>query len=233
MSLETYETSDQLYLARGDEVNGFRPLLTGDVLAEISIPGVEGVGFAIIVAHPCAMRGRNARLNKRVLVGRVASSETLGASAWTHGHYDRMPLPDLRHDGTHYVAYLDEVGRALSSDLEDGSRLACLSRFGMNLLQQRVVWHMTRCSVPVWKFDQACAPTFEEADLLEEWKEAVCAAGMGEDAATVRFEEYLRTKRPSGRTLQDDLEDSSLRPGVRIACRQEVSRIVKELAQAD
>ena len=38
MSLETFETPDDLYLARGDEVNPLRPLFTGDVVAGVAIP---------------------------------------------------------------------------------------------------------------------------------------------------------------------------------------------------
>jgi hypothetical protein len=38
LSLETFETPDDLYLARGDEVNPLRPLFTGDVVAGVAIP---------------------------------------------------------------------------------------------------------------------------------------------------------------------------------------------------
>jgi hypothetical protein len=64
---------DELYLARYDEVSPARPLLPGDVLA-----GVCG-SHAMIVAHPCAMRGGGGRLRPRVAVAPVIA-------------YERVPL---------------------------------------------------------------------------------------------------------------------------------------------
>ena len=50
MSLETFETPGDLYLARGDEVNPLRPLFTGDVVADVAVPGVQDGGMAMVVA---------------------------------------------------------------------------------------------------------------------------------------------------------------------------------------
>ena len=55
MSLQTFEKPGDLYLARGDEVNPFRPLFTGDIVADAAIPGVQDGGKAVVVAHPCSM----------------------------------------------------------------------------------------------------------------------------------------------------------------------------------
>ena len=44
MCLETFEKPGDLYLARVDEVNPLRPLYTGDVVADVAIPGVQDRG---------------------------------------------------------------------------------------------------------------------------------------------------------------------------------------------
>ncbi len=41
MTLDTYAAPERLYLARGDEVNPNRPMFTGDVYANVNIPGLE------------------------------------------------------------------------------------------------------------------------------------------------------------------------------------------------
>lgn len=57
--LDKPETDDDLYLARGEEVPPARPLMTGDVFAGITIPGVSDEPAAgMAVTHPCSMRER-------------------------------------------------------------------------------------------------------------------------------------------------------------------------------
>ena len=228
MSLETYDTPDQLYLARGDEVNPLRPLFTGDVVADVAIPGVQEDGMAAIVAHPCSMRGRDAQLGPRVLVAAVEKHSKIGKSAWANGHSSLMPLLDLLEVGKLWIARLDDIGKALTEHVAAGRRLACLSPFGVNLLQQRFIWRMTRHEVPTFQLQEVSSHTFEEADLLEEWNEAVCAAGVTAGQAAASFEAFLRADRGGGRTLQNDLRDPQRRSSVRIACRAEARRVAEQ-----
>ena len=79
MSLATYTDVAELYRSRGADVNPYRPLFTGDVLPEVSIPGLPGPGMAVVVAHPCSFRGAGGRLNDRVLVARVKPVNKEGA----------------------------------------------------------------------------------------------------------------------------------------------------------
>jgi hypothetical protein len=51
-----------------------------------------------------------------------------------------MPLPDLLESGNLWVARLDDIGKALTADIVTAARVACLSPFGVNLLQQRFIW---------------------------------------------------------------------------------------------
>ena len=224
MSLETFETPGDLYLARGEKVNPLRPLFTGDVVGDVAIPGVQSKGMAVVVAHPCSMRGRNARLEPSVLMAAVAERASMGRSAWADGHFGLMPLPDLLEAGKLWVARLDDIGKALTADVIAGNRVACLTPFGVNLLQQRFIWRLTRHQVPTYQLQEASAHVFEEADLLEEWSETVCAAGASPEQAAASFEAFIRTDRGDGRTRQGDLQDPQRRSTVRIDCRAEAKR---------
>lgn len=62
LQLERPESEDELYLARGDEVDHYRPVIQGDVFREVAIPGVSEHEFAMIITHPCTIRGRDGQL---------------------------------------------------------------------------------------------------------------------------------------------------------------------------
>lgn len=227
MALETYDDPSDLYLARGPEVNEHRPLFTGDVLGNVAVPDVQDTGMAMIIAHPCSMRGPEAKLNDVVLVAAAEPHSPVGPGAWTKGYFDTMPLPDLTPSGMH-VARFSQLGTARSADLSTPSRLACLSVYGVNLLQQRLIWYLTRFEVPTFRLQEAFAHTYEEADILEEWTGILCEAGWATEDAAARFEAYIRATTGSGSSLQQDLRDPQRRPAVRLACRAEARRLVRE-----
>ena len=232
MSLETYDSLDKLYLARQGEVSACRPLLTGDVIDDVAIPGVDGRGLAIIIAHPCQMRGKRASLKARVLAARVHAHAPVDRTAWMTGFYDRMPLPELMGDSDLYVGDFSALGLVDSQELADGPRVACLMPFGINMLQQRLVKHMTRLEVETFRLHEACASAFDEADLLEEFCETVTSGGMDLVEAAALFDAFIRADRKGG-TYQDALRDPQLRPQVRIACRTEARRICGGAPTAD
>jgi hypothetical protein len=233
LSLETFEKPGDLYLARGEEVNPLRPLFTGDIVADVAIPGVQEGGMAVVAAHPCSMRGKDAQLEPRVLVAAVAESGKIGRSAWSTGNFGLMPLPDLVEAGKLLVARLDDIGKALTADIMAGARVACLSPLSVNLLQQRFIWRLTRHEVPTYQLQEVSAHVFEEADLLEEWSDTVCAAGASQEQAAASFEAFVRAARGGGKTLQDDLRDPQRRSTVRSACRLEAQRMAAELSSGD
>ena len=229
MSLDTFEKPDDLYLARGEEVNPLRPLFTGDVVADVAIPGVQDGGMAVVVvAHPCSMRGKDAQLEPRVLVAAVAEGGKIGRAAWAGGHFALMPLPDLVEASKLCVARVDDIGKALTEQLVAGTRVACLTPFGVNLLQQRFIWRLTRHEVPTYQLQEVSAHVFEEADLLEEWGDTVCAAGASPERAAAAFEAFVRADRGGGNSLQGDLRDPQRRSTVRSACRAEAERVAEE-----
>jgi hypothetical protein len=228
VTLETYQDVSDLYLARGKDVNANRPIFTGDVFANVPIAGVQGGGMAVLVAHPCSMRGSHAKLRDRILTAAVHElSESIGSGAWKRGHYDEMPLPEVNGSGLH-VGQFSEIGQALTEDLAKTDRLACLSVYGVNLLQQRFIWNLTRFEVPTFRLNEAFAHTLEEADLLEDWNEILRSAEITEEEAAATFESFIRQDQGNGRTLQADLRDPQLRAAVRTACRNQARRIVSD-----
>lgn len=60
---------DELYLARGDEVLASRPLMTGDVLEPVRVPGLPaGAHQVMVITHPCSMRSDGVTLAPSLLV---------------------------------------------------------------------------------------------------------------------------------------------------------------------
>jgi hypothetical protein len=228
LSLETFNAVEELYVARGTDVNAHRPMFTGDVFESVAIPGVQESGMAVVVAHPCSMRATGARLKPKILVAAVKHHEPVGSNAWTRGFFDVTPLPELL--GHHlYTGSFDELGRASTSELLAATRLACLSPFGVNLLQQRFIWYLTRFEVPTFQLQDAFAHFYDEVDLMEEWIDTMSDAGVDVADATAQFDTFIRAEREGGRTLQSELRDPQRRSSVRQACLSEVRRIVERL----
>jgi len=199
-------------------VSAYRPLFTGDVVADVPIPGVQSTGRAIVLAHPCSIRGRDAKLVDSILMGAVEDHDPVAAHKWEHGFLNRMPLPELDDvEGSFSVARLDRLGLAATTSIQGAERIACLSPLGVNLLQQRLVAHLTRAEIPTATFWEAFGHTYEEADLLEEWTEELADDDL--DAAAMEFETWIRTD-----TRQSRLMDPQLRASVRSAMRTEIRR---------
>ena len=228
MSLETFKTVDDMYLARGPDVNPKRLLFTGDVYEGVDIPTVQTGGLIVVIEHPCAIRGARSKLNDHVLVASVREHNPVGQNGWTNGYYDLSPLPELKGEQL-YVADFRKIGRVSTEVLTSDTRVACSKEFGINLLQQRLVWNLTRCFVPTKSFSEAFAHTFEEASLAEDWIDTLSLAGMNEQDALEKFDEYLTFDLGDKRTLQRDLEDIQLRSAVRANCRRRAAELALTL----
>ena len=132
LRLATYDTGDEFFRARGDEVNPLRPPFTGDVYDQVTIPGIEGPStVAMILEHPCSMRRHEGTLKPHILVAAVREHQPLGAKAWVTGHFAKMPLPNLTGDKILHVADFDLIGRMPTNELTVGTRIACLSDYGV------------------------------------------------------------------------------------------------------
>jgi len=224
VTLSTYGDADELYFARGQDVNNHRPLFTGDVLLSVPIPGVQEEGLGIVIAHPCSIRGAQGRLQDRLLVAAVRSHDPVSRKRWTDGFYALSPLPDLGGHG-YCVGHLDRLGRAATIDATATERVACLSEVGINILQERLTFHLTRAAIPRERFQEAFAHTVVEADLLEEWTDTMTASGKSIEEAVQGFEAFLRSGQPS---LQEQLLLPERRSFVRRACRKKVGSIIEK-----
>lgn len=226
MSLETFGIAADLYTARGPEVNPNRPVFTGDVFDSMPVPGVQDAGPVVVVAHPCSMRGAGARLKANVVVATVTDHTPIGQNAWTRGFFDLTPLPDLVGQDLH-VGSFEHLGQARSTDLQAAGRLACLSQFGVNLLQQRLIWYLTRLEVETFRLQEAFGHFFEEVDLMEDWLDTLTSVGIAVSEATSSFDTFLSTDR-GGRTFRNDLRDPQRRSAVRQACLAEARQRLEQ-----
>jgi len=222
MNLDTFGDASSLYRTRGEEVQLERPLFTGDVFRNVAIPETQEGGMALILAHPCSFRKPGGRLADKILVCSVQAIGREGNAAWKRGLLDRMPLPDLDGPGS-WAAFFDDLGRAGVDDLLATERLACLSDFGINMLQQRLICHLTRAEIPTSTFNEAFSHTYDEAELLEDWTVAFVEAGESASDAVDEFETFIRSGEPR---LQDLLRDPQQRFTVRRACRQQLRTLL-------
>lgn len=229
MTLDTYADPAGLYLARGEEVNLNRPIFTGDVFDNVAVPGVQDNGAAIVLAHPCSFRGGAGKMHDHILLAAVTQatddSPVAHPARWTEGYYNRMPLPELPELG-HCVAWLDRVGMAETALASQAHRIACLSEVGINMLQQRLTFHLTRVAIPTYQFQEAFEHTMVEAELLEEWIDVLTEVGYALDDATAGFEKFIRSGSPS---WQEQLLDPQRRAAVRRACHKKAMELVQEV----
>lgn len=243
--LDTPRDVEDIYLARGGDIQAWRPIMTGDVFTGVEIPGVDDTddNLAMITTHPCSMRGRHGRLKRRVSMARVQEEAPFSLASWPTMFPKRMPLPELKGEGepTFYLADLEEVGRVATEDLAYGRRMACLSDYGLLLMLQRLVFAYTREIVDTPTLMKTTKHVLEEADLLEEWNERVISSVPTPEAnlmERLRVEggEFDRLLSESisddaGRTytLRDDLRDPPRRPSVRRAVHNAIKDRIDQL----
>ena len=223
-ALEAPGSPSDLYIASSPaEVEQARPFMTGDVFDGIAIPGLppESEGLGIVLTHPCSMRADGVRLIPRLHVARVAANQQIPLGKWGDGHFKVMPLPEL--DGGHYVARFEQMGLVESASLLPEKRIACLSPYGIHLLQQRFIWYLTRFLVPTHRLAEATESVFEEAQLEEEWVTRAIQGGAVRDASTAAFHEWVRFPDESGKSPQEQLADPQRRAGVRRAMRHHLA----------
>jgi hypothetical protein len=232
--LEYPVAPEDLYFARGGEVDDVRPILPGDTFRDVTVPGVADVEdserLAVVVTHPCSMR-RGADLAEHLLLARVRKYPPIPLEKWAEGHFRVMPLPVLVPDrvAETYAADFDLLGRVPSADLGLDRRIAIMSHKGISLLQQRFVHNLTRVVVPQRTLLQQMEPVLEEAELLEEWLRRLATDDphvQAREREAREFDNFLCRKESlsEGTTLREDLRMPELRTSVRRSVRHEVSR---------
>jgi hypothetical protein len=213
-----------LYLYRGAEVSACRPVMTGDVFADIEIPGVDdGPGLALVLAHPCSMRAAGGHLRDKVMMCRVSDGSGIPLVKWAEGFYGVMPLPDLHGaPSLGHRATFELAGRVATAQLDSANRVACLDERGITLLLQRLVFSHTRAAIEPEVIHESVAPVLVEAELLERWVEArTLDVGLPASAAAIRaaeaeFEAFMSAvDAATGLNPRKQLLDPAARASVR------------------
>lgn len=231
--LGTFNSESDLYLARADEVDPYRPILQGDVFHDVLIPGVElDYEHAMVIAHPCSMR-RGPDLVPRIQMLPVTSYEDVPFRRWPTDHPRVFPLRNLTLEDRHFAASFLETGMVTSSELASQRRVATLTERGILVLQQRYVHYLTRAVMQLEQLEEVCGHVLAEAELLEDWNVELVARrvefGEGLDAALLAeahtFHGFLTALSDEFEpTLQKCLEDRTRRGDVRRRVRQEILR---------
>lgn len=204
---------DDLYLYRGAVVSSARPVLQGDVYS------VEtSDGLVMVVTHPCSMRQGGGALRERLAVVEVVEYMHLPESQWK-GHVNVMPLPNLFEDGRHFAGDLRLINTMVTTDLIAGERVACLSEDGIQLLQQRHAFHLTRVAIDLPTLYEHSAPILVEAELEEEWVDALDSSLPN---VVAEFQGLLGGDEEG--SLRRQLHAPHTRAGVRRHVRQEIAR---------
>jgi len=211
-----------LFLYRGGGITPCRPVMTGDVFADVEIPGVDGgPGLALVLTHPCSMRS-GGHVRERVMACRVEDGPPIRQDKWATGFFNVMPLPGLAATGDlGHRAVFELSGRVLTTSLDFTKRLSCLEETGIALLLQRLAFSYTRSVIEVEVLHASVAHLLVEAELLEQWVEdrAAAAGAATSDLILSAEEEFdgLMNEIDSvpGKTHRDRLKDPATRAAVR------------------
>jgi hypothetical protein len=216
-------SSDDLYLARGSDVDASRPIITGDVFEGLRVPGSEDDGaLAMVMAHPCSMR-EGAHLKSHVQMAVVRNGAPIQLDRWD-GNYGVMPLPELQRLGDlRPRAVFELAGRVSTAELLHHRRIACLSTKGILLLMQRMAFSMTRVAVSLDVLLGSIDFVLEEVDLLEEWVLERLDPTADNIESALREEErqfdLVMSAEIHGRSLRLHLRDPASRTRVRRSVR--------------
>jgi hypothetical protein len=216
------DSVEQIYDARGEEVDALRPVCQGDVYSGLQMPGFNDDQPLILIAHPCSMR-TGANLRPRLQACPVRTYQKMPLRKWT-GHGRVMPLPELRTDSDSQAGFLTETGVVDADGLENATRIARLSNDGILFLQQRIVYTLTHTIVGLDTLAKYSAVALEEIELLESWNEELCRdLPDGElqarlDTVAYQFEEFMRGG------PRDKLTEPTTRGQARAEIRAEATR---------
>lgn len=217
VSLDRPDDGEQIYRARGSDLSPARPLLTGDVLEDVELPGQEE-RTAMIIAHPCSMR-RGVTLAAKLTCAPVTDYQHIPPEGW-NGHFSVFPLASLTSNDEHRAARLDRLVSLNSADCSVERRIACLEHSGIYLLQQRLIHCLARCKVKLSTIRASMEHVLEEAELQEEWVERLANLDDPESITeqATAFDAFLGEK-----DLRTSLGDPNRRSSVVAQVAREIS----------
>ena len=205
------DNPEDLWHARTpQEVASTRMLMQGDII----VLGSEPV---CVVAHACSMR-RGAQLHATQTVAPIRDHEV---NDWT-GNYDWMPLPGAPvPEIANPAANLRKLRNESTDSLQSANRIAVMSEIGVQLLQQRMAFHVTRVAIDLETLGEQTAPILMEANLHEEW-----TVDLGPEEET-DFHSFLDA---DGRKLREWMKTPRTRYQAQMAIRKEIRRRLRSHA---
>ena len=230
--LDSPNDAQEIYLARGEEVDAYRPICQGDVFQGVEIPGLDASHAVMVIAHPCTMRA-GPRLRSKVTVIPVAEHQSVPLDRWATHHLRVFPLPGLDpgQPENHYAARFDEFGTVPSEALRLDRRAAILSQRGLLLLQQRFFHSLSRAEIPLGMLLDASAAVLEELELQENWNLAFVAPSVEEGNNPLELlEEEAHTFDALLNTVEQDatLRERLQVPEARAEVRRAVNQAIRE-----
>lgn len=204
---------EDLYLGQAPDIAISRPIITGDVFSDVDVDVDDHDGYVLVIAHPCSMRGARGRLRPRLAVAPVRPHQHIPFERWPAGHFNVFPLQQLLGpDDQPRAAALLELSSARSAQLDRGRRVAALKTRGVHLLQQRLVYSLTRVVVGLEHLHEQSAHVLLEAELEEEWVDELCTELNVEAIAaqSEAFAEFMDSG-PRSRLLEKEARTDVLR----------------------
>jgi hypothetical protein len=199
--------------------------MQGDVFENLDIPGIQfGLGLGVLLTHPCTMRTTGGALRPSLLAARVVEHQNLPAEVWPTGHFRVLPLPEVRpdHPDESLAVHFEQIGTVPSASLDVTRRLAYLSDYGVTVLQQRFVYHLSRVVVDLPVLHAQAAPNFEEAALLHEWLDFLVPDPTVVDDVSNQTREFDELLSANGEALRHLLQDAVTRADARRRVRAEM-----------
>jgi len=223
--LDSLDDAEQLYGERG-EVSLFLPLMQGDVFRTVEVPVLgDQPQIVQVVMHPCSMRN-GADLNPVITVAPVVLRRERVSDKFWRSSSRYMPLPELLGTDEDYAGRLPDLTAVSKDSLLRSDRIATLSQLGVVLLQQRMVFSLTRCRVEPSEIEAELRPIFCELEMQADWVERALDVDHEPDAMTVvveaerSFQDWLDAdNRARRKRLQRVTEHASLRREATIESR--------------
>lgn len=127
-----------------------------------------------------------------------------------------MPMPEAPIPGvSNPAACIRQISSPSTKSLLNENRVAAMTDTGIQLLQQRMVYHLSRVIIDLVELAEQSAPILAEVDLHEEW-----VTDLGE-AVEPEFHQFLDA---DDRKLREWLIEVHTRPQAIKAVRQEIRR---------
>lgn len=207
-----------------DEILDFEPealrfnaVMTGDVFEAVSVVGEPQPLTVMVAGHPCTIRGAGGQLRPRVACVRVTPHQAVPYRAWPTRFFNVFPVPEPVGLST-VAADLMEWITVDGSELRRDRRKLTLSERGIVVLQQRIVFSLTRVAVDPIRIEEASRHVVREAELERDWVEDLDATKPLEELVA-DFAAFMDAEgRREG--LKDPTTEAVVRRAVRTRIRE-------------